>query len=343
MDTFLGVLLLKFMWADVAIVPLLIFIKESFYLLGRGDSCKEPLFVGNVKMPDESVDQTNTEIKAPGKWKTHIWSLVLWAAGIDHGVQQEDHNHRLVVQSDDFERASHEIYLYEQENPEVPPEATLPVQQFQPPTIILMGCLALWYGKTGNWHDYSYWFALGAVQGEAILKQHEWWRLATGLTLHADLVHVVGNLTIGGIIIHLLCRMVGMGLGLFLVVWAGILGNLLNVLCQPLSHTSVGFSTAIFGAVGCLSGLDMVRRRSVRGVVIGFGAGFALLAMLGTGSGNVDFGAHLWGFGVGVVLGLFASLLALKKQSFPSFFVQVALLVFTFSLLIGSWRYGLNV
>ncbi len=292
-------------------------------------------------MRDCEEKKVRTEIKTPGDWKTHVWSLVLWAAGIDHGIQQQDCNQHLVVQADDFERASHEIYLYELENPEEAGETNLPKQQFHPPTLILMGCLALWYGKTGNWHDYSSWFALGAVQGEAILTGHEWWRLFTGLTLHADLMHIVGNLVIGGVVIHLLLKMTGVGLGLFLVVTAGASGNFLNILCQPLSHTSVGFSTAIFAAVGCLSGLDIVRRRSIRGTVIGFGAGFALLAMLGTGGGNVDYGAHLWGFGVGVVFGLAACFVALKNKGFPGFWGQLVLLVVSGSLLVGSWRYAL--
>lgn len=294
-------------------------------------------------MSETELQKSRTEIKTPGKWKTHVWSLVLWAAGIDHGIQRAERDQHLVVQADDFERASHEIYLYELENPQIEATESLPEQQFHPPTLILMGCLALWYGKTGNWHDYSSWFSLGAVQGEAILTRHEWWRLVTGLTLHADFVHLVGNLVLGGIVVHLLLKMTGVGLGVFLVVVAGILGNLFNVLCQPLSHTSVGFSTAIFGAVGCLSGLDIVRRRSVQGTVVGFGAGFGLLAMLGTGSGNVDLGAHLWGFGVGVVLGVVSCLVARRNQGFPSFFSQMTLLVIACSLLIGAWRYALGL
>ena len=292
-------------------------------------------------MPGDELEEVHTEIKTPGGWKTHVWSLVLWAAGIDHGVEQKDHH--LVVQPDDFERASHEIYLYEQENPEVKEDqVAVPVHQFHPPTIILMGCLFLWYGKTGDWHSHSHWFLRGAVQGEAILHQHEWYRLLTGLTLHADLVHVVGNVVIGGIVVHLLCKMTGTGLGLFLILLSGVLGNLFNVLWQPLSHTSVGFSTAVFGAIGCLSGIDIVRRRSMRGIVIAIGAGLALLAMLGTGGGDVDLGAHLWGFGVGVVFGFLACFVAFKKKGFPSFYIQLMFFVFSVSLLVASWQYALT-
>lgn len=287
-------------------------------------------------MPMENPERAEKQIKTPGGWKAHVWSLVLWAAGIEHGVAEDKEEHHLVVQPDDFERASHEIYLYELENPEKTDEASLPDQRFHPPTIILMGCLVLWYGKTGDWGSSSHWFSRGAVWGEAILQQDEWWRLITGLTLHADLVHVVGNVVLGGVVIHLLCRMTGVGLGLFLVILAGGLGNLLNVLCQPLTHTSVGFSTAVFGAIGCLSGIDMVRRRSLRGVVIALGAGFALLAMLGTGNADVDLGAHLWGFAVGVVLGFAACFIALKTQGFPPFFPQLLFFILTCWLLIGS-------
>lgn len=292
-------------------------------------------------MASDNTDQARTEIKTPGGWQTQVWSLVLWSAGIKHNVQQDSGDQHLVVQADDFERASHEIYLYELENPEDTGGTVLPDQHFQPPTLILMGCLVLWYGKTGDWTGESRWFGNGAVQGSAILDQYEWWRLITGLTLHADLLHLVGNVALGGIVIHLLCKTTGAGLGLFLVILSGILGNLFNVLCQPLTHVSVGFSTAVFGAIGCLSGLDIMRRRSVRGLVIGLGAGAGLLAMLGTGGDNVDLGAHLWGFGVGVVLGSISSLVAVQRQGFPGFFTQASLFVLSCSVLIGSWHYAL--
>lgn len=292
-------------------------------------------------MVDDERGQAEAEIQTPNDWKTHVWSLVLWAAGIDHGVDDQQRQQRLLVRSGDFERANHEIYLYELENPEEDQPAGLPVQQFHPPTLIIMACLALWYGKTGTLEGYSHWFLKGAVQGESILVNHEWWRLVTGLTLHADLVHLLGNLVIGGVVVHLLCKMTGVGLGLFLVIFSGVLGNLCNVLWQPLSHSSIGFSTAVFGAIGCLSGLDMVRRRSLRGVLIAVGAGFALLAMLGTGGGDVDLGAHLWGFGVGVVSGGLTYLVAMKKDGFPPFWWQLSLFVLTLSVVVGAWRFAL--
>lgn len=289
----------------------------------------------------DKTDQNETQIATPGGWKGQVWSLVLWAAGIEHGVHQDNCDHHLVVEPSDFERASHEIYLYELENPEESGVVAIPDQHFQPPTLLLMGCLALWYGKTGDWAADSHWFARGAVKGSGIVEQYEWWRLITGLTLHADLVHLVGNIVLGGVVIHLLCKMTGTGLGFFLVILSGLLGNLFNVMCQPLSHVSVGFSTAVFGAVGCLSGIDIVRRRSLRGTVIALGAGAALLAMLGTGSDHVDLGAHLWGFGVGVVLGLVATIIALKQQGFPQSYLQVIFFVLAWSVVVASWHYAL--
>ena len=71
---------------------------------------------------------------------------------------------------------------------------------------------------------------------------------------------------------------------------------------------SVGASTAVFGAVGLLSGLAVARRRQQqspeRRSWLPIGAGLAILAMLGTAGARVDLWAHLFGLLTGVALGI---------------------------------------
>src|SRR6185369_4433376 len=109
-------------------------------------------------------------------------------------------------------------------------------------------------------------------------------------TLHADLTHLLSNVTIGGIFIILLCRELGSGLAWSLLLGSGALGNLVNALVQAPTHRSVGASTAVFGAVGILAAISMVRYRHhlQRRWFIPVAAGLALLAILGTEGKNTD-------------------------------------------------------
>jgi membrane associated rhomboid family serine protease len=158
-----------------------------------------------------------------------------------------------------------------------------------------MGVLLLFFGITGDWADQSHWFDEGAVRGGRILEHGEWWRVLTGLTLHADPVHVFSNAVIGGIVIHFLCKILGSGLGWLLVLLAGCLGNSINIIFQGKFHNAVGFSTAVFGAIGILCGIEVKRRQGIKGLLLPLGAGLSLLAMLGSEGERTDFGAHLWG------------------------------------------------
>ena len=77
---------------------------------------------------------------------------------------------------------------------------------------------------------------------------------------------------------------------------------------QSPGHRSVGASTAVFGAVGILAALSLVRHRHYlqRRWLLPVAAALALLALLGTEGKNTDLGAHLFGFVSGIVLGLVA-------------------------------------
>jgi membrane associated rhomboid family serine protease len=168
--------------------------------------------------------------------------------------------------------------------------------------------LILIHAASGPWLVDNPWFKAGAVSSKAILEQGEWWRLVTALTLHADQGHLIGNCLIGGVMAHLLCKTVGVGTGWLTMLLAALLGNLLNIVLRSDPHYSVGFSTAVFAAVGIFSGRQIAAGPLLRQLILPLGAGAGLLAMLGSGGEDgaqrTDLGAHLFGLLCGLAGGL---------------------------------------
>ena len=136
----------------------------------------------------------------------------------------------------------------------------------------------------------------------------------------------------------------GVGVTGILVVLAGAGGNVANALLRGAPHTSVGASTAIFGAVGMLGSLAILQRRHTadhrRRAWVAVAAALALLGILGTGSGRVDVVAHLLGFLAGSVLGL---LMAIVCPSPPGPIVQWICGGATIGMLVYCWILALGV
>jgi len=251
---------------------------------------------------------------SPSEQQIRLWALVLQACAIPCDIVQPDSSWQLLVPASCFNRAVEELRRYHLENrnwpPPAPPARGLAENTLATLSVLLL--LATFYNITlldvtlaGN--RSVDWYAIGAAQTAKILDG-EWWRLVTALTLHANLPHLLGNLTIGGIFVVCLCRELGSGLAWTLLLCSGILGNLINALLQPSQHTSVGASTVVFGAVGILSASNLLRYRHQRQKRWGLplSGALALLAVLGTEGAQTDLGAHLFGFIAGVVLGLCA-------------------------------------
>ncbi len=285
----------------------------------------------------------------PSHQKAHLWSLVLWATGIPHEIIQENGEWSLKVDPSIEMHARQQLTNYEEENANWPPpkdderEKSSYLASGQPPTVFMMGCLVIIYSITGPWADGSPWFKEGAVMGTHILNKGEWWRIITGLTLHSNPVHLWGNVMIGGTITHFLCKTIGSGLGWFLIMLAGGLGNYINIYLHGSTHNSVGFSTAVFGAVGILSGLQSVAKRKISGaLLLPLAAGFALLAMLGASGENTDLGAHLFGLLVGILIGVLTALYSIpvRLNSIRQF--QFFLFLGSFLSVTICWIFAFN-
>jgi rhomboid protease GluP len=273
------------------------------------------------------------------------WSLVLRAANIPCVIEFEKQSWVIKVSPLHEKRALQEIASYMEENSDWPPAETkkksvLPVLTgYQPPTLLMMGALVIFYVVTGPWSANSDWFTQGAVSGRRILENGQWYRLATALTLHADVVHLVGNILIGGVLVHFLCRLLGTGLGWFLILASGILGNLLNILLHGQAHNSVGFSTAIFGTIGILAGYQAASKRSLalKEIFLPLAAGAGLLAFLGAGGPRTDLGAHFFGLLAGIVLGVLLIFLPSQRLLIRKTSLQASLFILSLAIVVMSW------
>ncbi len=241
-------------------------------------------------------------------------ALVLAAMGIDY-LQQDT---LLLVPREEADQARQQLQAYLEENSNWPPPPNwIQLRHRQtptPPTLLMIGGLFLFFQVTGPWHPGNPWFEAGAIDSSQILDHGQWWRLVTGLSLHADTMHVLGNCLIGGFMVHLLCTTIGYGSGWLLLLLTGALANFINIVIRNGPHYSVGFSTAVFATIGMFSGLQIkLSRNSPLRFLIPLGAGAGLLAFLGSEGKHTDLGAHLFGFFCGIVVGLLIILTNLIK------------------------------
>ena len=274
------------------------------------------------------------------------WSLVLEARRIPWQAERHGFGWQLLVPIGMRDAALRELRQYENENrdwPPPPPQGT-PLVDNRTTTIWVLIAIGLFYNLTLHQVDLAGhhpvdWKALGNAHAGKIMDG-QWWRLITALTLHADWQHLLGNLLIGGIFISRLCRDLRSGPAWLLLLAAGVLGNLANAWLQNPAHRAVGASTAIFGAVGILATISMVRYRHNlrprRRWTLPVAAALGLLAMLGAGGENTDLGAHLFGFLFGLPLGFGAELL-IEKRGRPGRIWNTILALIAVVVVTGAW------
>lgn len=151
-----------------------------------------------------------------------------------------------------------------------------------------------------------------ASSSTGLIAYGEWWRPFTALFLHADIGHLVGNLLSGLFFGSLVARSLGPLRGWALILACGTAGNALtSALVYPEPFISLGASTAVFGALGILSGLGVAstlrapRRLPWPKLAAPLLAGIVLLGWLGGGShgGNTDVLGHVCGFAAGLTAG----------------------------------------
>jgi rhomboid protease GluP len=187
------------------------------------------------------------------------------------------------------------------------------------------------------------WLTAGSLNG-AIPSTHEWWRVVTALTLHADVAHLVSNLVFGVVLGYFASRSLGNG-----VAWAGALagammGNALDAIWMPEAQRSIGASTAVFAILGMLSAYAWMLESATNlkwakrlGPLI---AGVFLLGFLGAGGERTDVVAHITGFVSGCLFG--AAFGKIPEQWFDSRALQLTAGALAIATIGAAWLLALT-
>jgi rhomboid protease GluP len=288
---------------------------------------------------------------APDNPTAESWGFTLDALGIPNQVDQQQGAFVLWVAERERARAEAALKAQDAENRErAAAVVPAPLDHGRSAAgVAMVVVLAAFYYVAGGREsgDHGGWFARGAAVAEAIVHGHVY-RAVTALTLHADPVHILSNAVATLVFVTALGRWLGGGFALLFTLLAGGLGNLIVAYSYGQGHSSVGASTATFGALGVLGGLQIVRwlrGRRVQGAkrraFTVLAACLGIFAMLGAGDrsevfGNlhIDVRAHLAGLGAGLVLG---ALLGLVLRRPLGWLAQVAAGGAAAALLSAAW------
>lgn len=235
-------------------------------------------------------------------------SLVLISQGIESVITHQPDNDAwlLEVAEADFLRATESIAHYEREN-------RTPWRREVKWTGLLFDVrAALWFVALILFHFLAEalqknFHIPGAVDRVAVLHG-EWWRVFTAVTLHADVAHLLANVTIGFVFLGFAMGCYGAGGAMLLSLLGGALGNVASLLLHEAPFRSLGASGFVMASLGLLAAHSLSSgRHEKRAVWIGRGviAGGLLVVLLGL-SPKSDVLAHVGGFIGGVGLGVVA-------------------------------------
>lgn len=273
-------------------------------------------------------------------------SLILSAAGISHRINFISNSHiEIYVHIDVLVEAREELDTYEEENRHWPPRHSDDnfAPAFRAMTPIVIASLVYIYGLSGEWSEHGRLFSAGAGDSTAVIASHQYYRLITALTLHADAVHLMGNCFLGGFLLHFLLLSTGNGIGLFTVLISSGVANLINVFLRGPGHLFVGFSTSVFVVIGmlCVIGFAGKSKQSILPLLMPVMAGLSLLALLGSSGERTDLGGHLFGLLCGLISGNIVKLNGFKTwRSSTSF--QTVLALLSYFIVLLCWRTALS-
>lgn len=297
---------------------------------------------------DRSRQPTRSVYRSRARRDCNERALVLQAAGIEYQILNAEGEHILVVAAADADRAAAELDEYARERHDSPPRpAPLPARDDGWYGVFAYATVLLLIAILKDRHAFSLdWLDMGKTNA-GLVRQGEWWRIVTALTLHLDVRHVVANLAFGGLFGLFTGRLLGSGLAWASILVAGALGNAMNACIQPAQHSAVGASTAVFGALGILASYSWKQRRKIEGgwfrrwtPVLG---GVLLLAYTGLGGERTDVIAHVTGFISGLLLGGFYGSIGHRisvKARLQFVLALTTLALLAFCWLLALWAQG---
>lgn len=269
-------------------------------------------------------------------------SLLFYAMNIPFEVKSKDNMRLIIVPEKERRNALFQIYCYRRENLLTFKDLDSDVEEmdyFSYYSIVFVFFCFYIFQMFGIKISSLNLIEKGALSVIGI-KNGEWYRVVTALTLHSDFLHILSNAFFGGLITYFVLKRVGRGIGWFLILLSGIAGNTISVFIHSESYVSIGSSTACFGSLGILTierilYSDKTILKIKNSIFLPFASSLAFLGLFGA-SPDSDIFAHLFGYISGLLIG-FLYLFLNKKIQLNVRLVNILAGCLTISVIIISW------
>ncbi|MBR2900231.1 MAG: rhomboid family intramembrane serine protease [Fibrobacter sp.] len=268
-------------------------------------------------------------------------SLVLLSQGIEHRlVRSEEGPFQIFIVPEMESAAKTQLELYHKENPPKEENPPIPLSfSLQPLWVLLAPILVTLLQFTDKINLHS-----EGVSDAAKVLKGEWWRSLTAQTLHGDARHLASNLLCGYIVMNMITfRIPLLRLVPFIAVAAAVANLCVSATVQT-DFRSLGFSTFVFAAIGCLSVIEFrLMPKESHGMLRRFAplCGAASLAVfLGLGE-NADILGHAYGFVAGLFCGFIPKKKSLRWGTPLSSADGVGLLMY-YGLYLLAWKLALG-
>jgi membrane associated rhomboid family serine protease len=249
----------------------------------------------------------HSRIPSRTRRQTMDWGLVLMSQGIAATIDDgaDGAGWGLWVSTAEYPAALRAIRLYRLENRQWHWRQPLPWRGFAFDGKVLFWGLLLVAVHVASLTSQAD-FQLAGRMDSAAVRGGEWWRVFTAMLLHADVAHLMSNVSFGLVFLGLAMGRFGSGLGLLAAYLAGAAGNVAGLLCYPEPHFGLGASGMVMGGLGLLAAQSVTllrrgfigRKQMLRSLL----AGLMLFVLFGLSPGT-DVLAHFTGFSMGLALG----------------------------------------
>lgn len=288
------------------------------------------------------MERVLLSISARSRREAMEWGLVLTSQGMEVVVDKSAEGWLLRVQARDFDRAQATLRQYRLENRGWQWRQPLP----QTGVFFHWGGLG-WAAAIGAFY---YWSAVrfpgisrAGILDSNLVRQGQWWRLWTAITLHQNANHLMANATTGFVLMGLAMARYGAGVALLAAFVAGAVGNIASLLAYSEPHQSLGASGMVMGALGLVTVQSFYSWRNDplgrRMFFRACAAGVLILALIGF-SPDSDIVAHVGGFVAGGIFG--CGLCWLPSQRVQGGAANLGAILTLAALLLATWHLALR-
>lgn len=242
------------------------------------------------------------------------WSLVLAAFGIAHVLEAAPGGgHWLRLEPFQREAAVEQLRLWKTQAP-LPAPVASPAATWAPSLLVPL-LLVIVHLRFFLPQEAGRALLERALLSGTLLTAGEWWRPLTALLFHAGVSHLVFNILPLMLLAPALSLRLGRGAAWATLLLSSVAGNVAAALVRDPAIRSLGASTMVFAALGTAA---LLRDPAAGRARLWLGVAGLGLAFLSLSSGEtVDLAAHVFGFGAGVVAGVFWRLFMLRHPAGP--------------------------